>query len=132
MFEMLSSGLGEVLLDSWNYFLHLAVILVPLFLGGSFLIDLAEDYLPPEKVERKLRGHDEGTGNVAAAVLRGHIKDIRVVEDTGQAVGTDGWTVDCCAGGSVTADQTHRQYVATATREAWSFFVDTFRISFSE
>ena len=78
MLEMLPPGLGEALLDAWDYFLHLAVILVPLFIGASFLVGLAQEYLPPEKVERKLRGHDEGTGNVAAAVLRGHIKDIRL------------------------------------------------------
>jgi len=40
-----------------------------LFIGASFLVGLAQEYLPPEKVERKLRGHDEGTGNVAAAGL---------------------------------------------------------------
>jgi uncharacterized membrane protein YraQ (UPF0718 family) len=66
---MLSPGLSNALLDSWNYFLHLAVLLVPLFIGASFLVGLAQEYLPPEKVERKLRGHDEGTGNVAAAGL---------------------------------------------------------------
>ena len=66
---MLFPGLSNALLDSWNYFLHLAVLLVPLFIGASFLVGLAQEYLPPEKVERKLRGHDEGTGNVAAAGL---------------------------------------------------------------
>lgn len=66
---MLPPGLGEALLDSWDYFLHLAIVLVPLFIGASFLVGLAQEYLPPEKVERKLRGHDEGTGNVAAAGL---------------------------------------------------------------
>lgn len=66
---MLPPGLSEALLDSWDYFLYLAVILVPLFIGASFLVGLAQEYLPPEKVERKLRGHDEGTGNVAAAGL---------------------------------------------------------------
>ena len=66
---MLSPGLSDALLDSWDYFLHLAVLLVPLFIGASFLVGLAQEYLPPEKVERKLRGHDEGTGNIAAAGL---------------------------------------------------------------
>jgi uncharacterized membrane protein YraQ (UPF0718 family) len=66
---MLPPGLAEGLLDSWDYFLHLAVVLVPLFVGASFLVGLAQEYLPPEKVERYLRGHDEGTGNVAAAGL---------------------------------------------------------------
>lgn len=55
--------------DSLAYFVHLAVVLVPLFVGGSFLVGLAEEYLPPEKVERKLRGHDEGAGNVLAAAF---------------------------------------------------------------
>lgn len=66
---MLSPSLSNALLDSWDYFLHLAVLLVPLFIGASFLVGLAQEYLPPEKVERKLRGHDEGTGNIAAAGL---------------------------------------------------------------
>ncbi|WP_018258474.1 permease [Halomicrobium katesii] len=66
---MLTPSLTNALLDSWNYFLHLAFLLVPLFIGASFLVGLAQEYLPPEKVERKLRGHDEGTGNVAAAGL---------------------------------------------------------------
>ncbi len=64
---MLPPGLTNALLDSWDYFLYLAVVLVPLFIGASFLVGLAQEYLPPEKVERKLHGHDEGTGNVAAA-----------------------------------------------------------------
>ena len=66
---MLSPSFANALLDSWDYFLHLAVLLVPLFIGASFLVGLAQEYLPPEKVERKLRGHDEGTGNIAAAGL---------------------------------------------------------------
>ena len=200
---MLPPGLGEALLDSWYYFLHLATILVPLFIGASFLVGLAQEYLPPEKVERKLRGHDEGTGNVAAAglgavtpfcscstipVLAGllqagaplglafsfllasplvneiavilliglfgieitiyyvvmtflaaviggiaigrlglveHVKDVRIVDETGSTVATDGGTADCCVGGTGTANRTHRQHVKTAAREAWSFFVDT-------
>lgn len=66
---MLSPGLEASLIDSWNFFIHLGIVLIPLFIGGSFLVGLAQEYLPPEKVERKLRGHDEGTGNVAAAGL---------------------------------------------------------------
>jgi len=66
---VLPAGTGSALLDSWDYFLHLAVVLVPLFIGGSFFVGLAQEYLPPEKVERKLRGHDEGVGNVAAAAF---------------------------------------------------------------
>lgn len=64
---MLSEGLEHTLVDSGGYFVHLAVVLIPLFIGGSFLIGLAEEYLPPETVERKLRSHDEGAGNVLAA-----------------------------------------------------------------
>ncbi|EMA45652.1 permease [Halococcus morrhuae DSM 1307] len=64
---MLPAGLESGLVDSWNYFIHLVVLLVPLFIGASFLVGLAQEYLPPERVERALRGHDEGSGNVAAA-----------------------------------------------------------------
>jgi uncharacterized membrane protein YraQ (UPF0718 family) len=66
---MLPPGLEEGLLDSWSFFVHLVVVLVPLFIGGSFLVGLVTEYLPPERVERKLRGHDEGLGNLAAAGL---------------------------------------------------------------
>jgi uncharacterized membrane protein YraQ (UPF0718 family) len=66
---MLPAGLESGLVDSWNYFIHLVVLLVPLFIGASFLVGLAQEYLPPERVERALRGHDEGSGNVAAAGL---------------------------------------------------------------
>jgi uncharacterized membrane protein YraQ (UPF0718 family) len=64
---MLPNGFESALIDSGNYFVHLAVVLIPLFIGGSFLIGLAEEYLPPEMVEQKLRNHDEGAGNVLAA-----------------------------------------------------------------
>lgn len=63
----LPPGVERAALDSWAFFVHLAVVLVPLFVGGSFLVGLAQEYLPPERVERTLRGHDEGTGNVVAA-----------------------------------------------------------------
>jgi uncharacterized membrane protein YraQ (UPF0718 family) len=63
------AGFGSGLLDSWAYFVHLAIILVPLFIGASFLVGLAREYLPPEQIERTLRSYDEGTGNVAAAGL---------------------------------------------------------------
>lgn len=64
---MLPPGWESALLDSWDFFIHLVIVLVPLFLGGSFMVGLAQEYMPPEKVEQKLRGHDEGVGNVAAA-----------------------------------------------------------------
>ncbi|WP_227378037.1 permease [Haladaptatus halobius] len=66
---MLPTGLGSGLLDSVEYFVHLAIVLVPLFLGASFLVGLTGEYLPPETIERTLRSYDEGTGNVAAAGL---------------------------------------------------------------
>jgi uncharacterized membrane protein YraQ (UPF0718 family) len=69
LFPALHPGLESALLDSWAFFVHLAVVLVPLFVGGSFLVGLAGEYLPPEAVERRLRGHDEGVGNVAAAAF---------------------------------------------------------------
>lgn len=55
------------LLDAWDYFIGLATILVPLFIGGTFLVGLAQEYLPPERVERVLRKYDGGRGNVIAA-----------------------------------------------------------------
>lgn len=66
---MLSPDQTAALMASWEYFLHLAVTLVPLFLAASFLVGLADAYLPAERVETILRGHDEGVGNVAAAGL---------------------------------------------------------------
>lgn len=66
---MLPPGLEPALRDSWAFFVHLAIVLVPLFFAGSFLVGLAEEYLPPAQVERKLRGYDEGVGNVVAAAF---------------------------------------------------------------
>lgn len=66
---MLPAGIEAAVLDSWAYFVHLSAVLIPLFLGASFLVGLVREYLPPERVERRLRGHDEGTGNVVAAAL---------------------------------------------------------------
>jgi len=66
---MIPSGIGTALLDSWDYFLRLVTILVPLFIGASFLVGLVEEYLPPEKVEAMLQERNRGSGNVAAAGL---------------------------------------------------------------
>lgn len=66
---MIQPGIETTLLDSGRYFLHLAAILVPLFIGASFLVGLIEEYLPPERVEAVLRKRNRGTGNVAAAGL---------------------------------------------------------------
>ncbi|PSQ14748.1 permease, partial [Halobacteriales archaeon QS_8_69_73] len=66
---MIPSGIETALLDSWAYFVRLAAILVPLFVGASFLVGLVEEYLPPEKVEAMLRERNRGSGNVAAAGL---------------------------------------------------------------
>jgi len=63
------SGIETALLDSGAYFLHLATVLVPLFVGASFLVGLVEEYLPPERVEAVLRERNRGSGNVAAAGL---------------------------------------------------------------
>jgi uncharacterized membrane protein YraQ (UPF0718 family) len=66
---MIPSGVGTALLDSWEYFLHLVMVLVPLFVGASFLVGLVEEYLPPERVEAMLRKRNRGSGNVVAAGL---------------------------------------------------------------
>ncbi|MFC5277584.1 permease [Halorubrum rubrum] len=66
---MIPPGTEAALADSWEYFLHLAVVLTPLFLGASFLVGLAQEYLPPERVETLLRSRDHGSGNVLAAGL---------------------------------------------------------------
>ena len=67
--SVVPAGVEQAALDSGAFFVHLAVVLVPLFVGGSFLVGLAQEYLPPERVERTLRGHDEGSGNVVAAAF---------------------------------------------------------------
>ena len=66
---MIPAGYEAALLDSWDYFVHLAMVLTPLFVGASFLVGLAQEYLPPERVESLLRSRDQGTGNVLAAGL---------------------------------------------------------------
>ncbi|SDF31153.1 hypothetical protein SAMN04488067_103167 [Halorubrum xinjiangense] len=66
---MIPTGTEAALLDSWDYFLHLAMVLTPLFIGASFLVGLAQEYLPPERVEEMLRARDHGSGNVLAAGL---------------------------------------------------------------
>lgn len=60
-------GFGQELLAARAYFVHLAIVLVPLFLLGAFLVGLLQEYLPPERVERILRRYDGGSGNVVAA-----------------------------------------------------------------
>jgi len=66
---MVSPELIASLHASWNFFVHLAITLIPLFIGASFLVGLTQEYLPPETVEAKLRDYDEGAGNVVAASL---------------------------------------------------------------
>ncbi|ELY78195.1 permease [Natrinema pallidum] len=199
---MIPPNIVDAAIDSGEYFVHLAVLLVPLFIGASFLVGLAQEYLPPERVERTLRGHDDGAGNIAAAglgsvtpfcscstvpVLAGllqagaplglafsfllasplvnwiavvllvglfgvevtvwyivmtfsaavvggvvigrlglsdQVKDVRIVDDD-RTVAADGGSVDCCAGRTANAESTHVQHLKTASREAWTFFVDT-------
>lgn len=57
------------LIDAWDYFAHLAIVLIPLFIGASYVVGLAQEYLPPDRVERILRRYDAGSGNVVAAVV---------------------------------------------------------------
>lgn len=64
---MLPPGVREAAVESAAFFVHLGVVLGPLFLAGSFLVGVAQEYLPAERVERSLRRHDGGTGNVVAA-----------------------------------------------------------------
>jgi uncharacterized membrane protein YraQ (UPF0718 family) len=66
---MLQPELLASLRTSWAYFWDLGFTLIPLFLGASFLVGLADAYLPAERVETILRGHDQGVGNIAAASL---------------------------------------------------------------
>ena len=66
---MIPAGTEAALLDSWDYFFHLATILTPLFIGASFLVGLAQEYLPPARVEEMLQARDHGSGNVLAAGL---------------------------------------------------------------
>ncbi|XGI84377.1 permease [Halorutilales archaeon Cl-col2-1] len=66
---MIPSGYETALAESWDYFLHLAAVLIPLFIGASFLVGLVQEYLPPERVESILRERNRGSGNVAAAGL---------------------------------------------------------------
>ncbi|SFC20005.1 hypothetical protein SAMN05444422_105245 [Halobiforma haloterrestris] len=66
---MIPPGYETALLESWEYFIHLAMVLAPLFIAASFVVGLAQEYLPPERVEAVLRSRDTGSGNVLAAVL---------------------------------------------------------------
>lgn len=67
MLDPTLQALPPALAKSGEYFLHLAVVLVPLFLGASFLVGLAQEYIPPATVERTLQQYDTGVGNLAAA-----------------------------------------------------------------
>jgi uncharacterized membrane protein YraQ (UPF0718 family) len=58
-----------MLVDSAEYFVHLTVVLIPLFIGASFVVGLFQQYLPPERVEGILKKYDEGPGNVVAASI---------------------------------------------------------------
>jgi uncharacterized membrane protein YraQ (UPF0718 family) len=55
--------------DSARYFVELAVWLLPLFLVASFLVGIADAYLPPERLQRLLREQRGARGNVIAAVI---------------------------------------------------------------
>ena len=60
-------SLAPQLAAAWAYFLELAIVLIPLFIGGSFLVGLLQEYVPPDRVERILTRYDGGSGNLAAA-----------------------------------------------------------------
>lgn len=66
---MLSPELTQSLASSWDFFIHLAIVLIPLFILGSFTVALFQEYLPPERVQRVLERYDGGTGNVVAASI---------------------------------------------------------------
>lgn len=66
---MIPAGYETALLETADYFVYLLVRLVPLFIAASFLVGLAQEYLPPERVEAVLRRRAQGSGNVAAAGL---------------------------------------------------------------
>lgn len=68
---MLLTKVVVALAASGEFFLHLAVVLVPLFVIGSFSIALLQEYLPPERIERLLHRYDGGMGNVVAAGIGG-------------------------------------------------------------
>ncbi|OUJ18547.1 putative permease [Methanonatronarchaeum thermophilum] len=66
---MLPPEIQENLIQSTDYFIQLAIILIPLFIIASFIVGLIREYLPPNKVENKLKKHDEGKGNIIAALF---------------------------------------------------------------
>ncbi|RRJ34079.1 permease [Halocatena pleomorpha] len=66
---MIPPGIEASLLDSGTYFLHLLLVILPLFILASFLVGILQEYAAPDRLEAVLRGRDEGTGNVAAAFL---------------------------------------------------------------
>lgn len=55
--------------DSARYLVELAVWLLPLFLVASFLVGIAEAYLPSERLQRLLREQRGARGNVIAAAI---------------------------------------------------------------
>ncbi|PSQ16304.1 permease [Halobacteriales archaeon QS_8_69_26] len=63
----MTGALEGGLLAAADYFVHLSLVLVPLFVGASFLVGLVGEYLPPDRIERTFRRYDAGTGNVVAA-----------------------------------------------------------------
>lgn len=55
--------------DSVRYLIELAVWLIPLFFVASFLVGIADAYLPPERLQRLLREQRGARGNVIAAAI---------------------------------------------------------------
>ncbi len=133
---MTPSGIETALIDSGDYFVHLATILVPLFIGASFLVGLVEEYLPPETVEEILQKRNRGSGNVAAAGLGAvtpfcilnldHlVKNVQITTND-RTVATDGGTTSCSCSSNAQTTKTHRKRIETAAGGAWSFFTGAF------
>ena len=59
---------NEMLLDTLNMFLFLAVELTLLFLIISYLVGILQEYIPPAKIE-KILSSKGGRGYIIAAVL---------------------------------------------------------------
>lgn len=66
---MISPALETALLDSGTYFVKLLAVILPLFILASFLVGLMQEYAASDRIEGALEDRDEGSGNVAAAVL---------------------------------------------------------------
>lgn len=64
--SLLSGSIWAGVVDSVAYFVELAVWLVPLFLGASFVVGLVEAYVPPERLRQRLENQSGPRGIVTA------------------------------------------------------------------